>query len=88
MTNILTHRGWKAIAKRLGLSDLKATRRHVKKYKIPVVMMNRNPVLDEAVYRVWYQKYYEVSCDIELVAKTPEKHRPTPQQTPKQALSK
>lgn len=51
--NMLTHIGWKAIAKRLGRSDIKSTRRAVKKCHIPIYYLGRSPVLDEAIFRAW-----------------------------------
>lgn len=51
--NMVTHIGWKAIAKRLGRSDIKSTRRAVKKSHIPIYWLGRSPVLDEAIFRVW-----------------------------------
>ena len=64
MTNSGSHRGWKAIAKRLGYSDLDSVKRQVKRLKIPVVKHGRFVILDEAVYRVWYLKFNEVNQEI------------------------
>ncbi len=53
MTEPVTHIGWKAIAKRLGRSDIKSTRNMVKRTHIPIYYLNRSPVLDEAIFRAW-----------------------------------
>lgn len=60
LTGAKSHTGWKAIAARLGLRDVRTARKWVVKYGVPVLFMGRKPTLDEAIYQVWLVNYAEI----------------------------
>lgn len=56
LTGALMHTGWKAIAKRLGVKDIRTAKSLVWKNHIPVYRIGKSPRLDEAVYLVWVEE--------------------------------
>lgn len=59
----VSHAGWKKIAVRLGLKDVDAARRWVKKCHIPVVIFGRTAVLDESMYVLWLSEVLKLSAE-------------------------
>jgi hypothetical protein len=55
-----SHSGWKAIAARLGVRDVRTAKRWVKQSHIPVFRMGKFVVLDESIYRVWMSSLLEI----------------------------
>ncbi len=47
------HRGWKQIARRIGVADVRTARKFAKLHHLPIYYMGRSPVLDEPIFRVW-----------------------------------
>lgn len=84
MIDGVTHTGWKAIAKRLGVRDIDTAKRRVKRFKIPVVKMGNAVALDEAVYRTWYANFAKITQEnnaLQNPTKSPTKIPQTPAKT-------
>lgn len=79
MTGGITHTGWKAIAKRLGVRTIDTAKVRVRKFKIPVVKLGNAVALDEAVYCAWYQNLVEVSQENDIFKKPGKFPRNSPQ---------
>ncbi len=60
----VTHCGWRAIAKRLGVSCSKTAMALTRKHSLPVYRIGKSPRLDEAVFRVWIAEHIKVEEEI------------------------
>ncbi len=58
-----SHTGWRAIARRLGLRDIKTARRWAIKFSIPVIKFGKLVVLDEDIYRLWFAENIQIRCE-------------------------
>lgn len=61
LTGALIHTGWKSIAKRLGVKDIRTAKSLVRKNHVPVYRLGKSPRLDEAVYLVWVGEVVRLS---------------------------
>lgn len=56
LTGAVIYTGWKAIARRLGVKDIRTAKNLVRKNHVPVYRLGKSPRLDEAVYLVWVEE--------------------------------
>jgi hypothetical protein len=61
LTGSVIHTGWKAIARRLGVKDIRTAKNLVRKNHVPVYRLGKSPLLDEAVYLVWVEEIVRLS---------------------------
>lgn len=54
----MTHRGWKAIAKRFGVKDIRTAVKYVKTFHIPVMKECGTVCLEEDLYLLWKKENY------------------------------
>lgn len=52
-TGAVIHVGWEAIARRLGVRDIRTVKRLVQKNHVPVYRLGKSPRLDESTYLRW-----------------------------------
>jgi hypothetical protein len=53
LTGAVIHVGWKAIARRLGVRDIRTVKSLVQKNHVPVYRLGKSPRLDESTYLRW-----------------------------------
>ena len=49
----MTHRGWKAIANRLAVKDIRTAQKYVRRFSIPVTKECGTVCLEEELYLEW-----------------------------------
>ncbi len=47
------HAGWRAIAKRLGVRDVRTARRIAEKFSLPIIKFEKAPMMDETIFLIW-----------------------------------
>ena len=57
----MTHRGWDAIAKRLGVKTTRTARKLAETYSIPVLKFGSRVFLEEGIYMEWLRKVIEIT---------------------------
>lgn len=57
------HVGWKAIARRLGVKDIRTAKALTHKYRVPVYKIGKFPRLDETVFRLWVVTFQQYSAE-------------------------
>ena len=65
LTGAVIYVGWRAIAKRLGVRDIRTAKSLVKKYRVPVYRIGKSPRLDEAIYLTWAGNFIDISTEYE-----------------------
>lgn len=65
LTGAVTHVGWRAIARRLGVKDIRTAKSLVWKNHIPVIRFGKSPRLDEAIYLLWVSEFIRITAEKE-----------------------
>lgn len=55
--------GWRAIAKRLGVKDVRTAKSLVRNNSVPVYRLGKSPRLDEAIYILWVSEVLQISAE-------------------------
>ena len=63
LTGAVIHVGWRAIAKRLGVRDIRTAKSLVEKNIIPIYRIGKSPRLDEAIYILWVSTFIQVKAE-------------------------
>lgn len=53
--------GWRAIAKRLGVRNIRTAKSLVERNCLPVYRIGKSPRLDEDIYILWVSKFIQVT---------------------------
>ena len=59
----VSYTGWKAIAKRLGVKDIRTAKSLVRKNHIPVIRFGKSPRLDEVIYLAWVSEFIRITAE-------------------------
>ena len=55
--------GWKSIAKRLGVRDVRTAKSLVEKNCVPIYRIGKSPRLDEAIYLLWVSEVLQITAE-------------------------
>lgn len=58
------HVGWKAIAARLGVKDVRTAKALVKKYSIPTYRFGKFTRLDEPIFRMYLIEFQQINAEM------------------------
>jgi len=61
LTGSVIHVGWRAIARRLGVRDIRTAKNLVRKNHVPVYRLGKSPRLDESTYLRWTREIIRLS---------------------------
>ncbi len=71
------HVGWKAIAKRLGVRDVRTARRIAEKFSLPIIRFEKAPMMDETIFLIWLSENLKASREVAAKGTTCEGEDPS-----------
>ncbi len=76
-TAMKMHVGWRAIAKRLGVRDLRTARRIAEKFSLPIIRFEKAPMMDETIFLIWLSENLKAAREAAAESKTCEGKEPS-----------